>query len=168
MNLDCKLFGARNYVPYKRCSLYCKHKCRLLNSMECDSCTQLGWMNSSMYFWNTCKMFFFGICDWRSVSLLVWFVFPLFLLLMCLFLHSTCFGVAFFSIHCLSLDCREDFQNAKVKSWKATFFEQYFKSTQCKVVFSIFFCTSHAPHFTCNCIVHELEDLLLLKMSYVG
>lgn len=125
------------------CSLYCKYKCRLLNSMECDSCTQLGWTDSSMHFWNTCKMCFFGLCDWRSVSFLVWFAFPLFLLLMCLFLHSTCFGVAFFSIHCLSLDCREDFQTAKVKSWKAAFSEQYFKSTQCKLVFSIFL------YFTC-------------------
>lgn len=29
-----------------------------------------------------------------------------------------------------------------------------------------FFCTSHAPHFLCNC--DELDYLILLKMSYVG
>lgn len=32
--------------------------------------------------------------------------------------------------------------------------------------FQLFFCTSHAPHFPCNC--DELDDLVLLKMSYVG
>lgn len=31
-------------------------------------CTQLGWMDSSWPFWNAWKMFFSGLCHWKSVS----------------------------------------------------------------------------------------------------
>ena len=57
------LWGKVLCTKREMCSLYCKYKCRPLNSMECDSCTRLGWMDSCMHFWNPCKMWFFGLGD---------------------------------------------------------------------------------------------------------
>lgn len=131
--------------------------------MECDSCTQLGWTAAGLS--ETPGERFSLDFSTGRMSLLVWFAFLFCLLIMCLFLHSTCFGVAFFSIHCLSLDCREDFQNAKVKSWSRFVLSSILSLSNVSEYFQ-FFCTSHAPRFSCNC--DKLDDLILLKMSYVG
>lgn len=111
--------------------------------MECDSCTQLGWMDSSMAFWNTWKMFFSGLSHWKSVSShlsCVSFVSPnnvplssFHLLWSCFFLHSLpVFGL------------QRRFPKCKGKKLKSHFVLSGILSIQCKRVFSTFL------YFTCT------------------
>lgn len=96
-------------------------------------------------------------------SLLIWFAFLLCLLIMCLFLHSTCFGLAFF-LHSLPIfGLQRRFPKCRGKKLKSRFVLSSIRSLS---EYFQFFCTSHAPHFPCNC--DELDDLVLLRMSYVG
>lgn len=133
--------------------------------MECDPCTQLGWMDSSRPFWNTWKMIFSGLCHWKSVSshlICVSFVSPnnvplssFHLLWSCFFLHSLpVFGL------------QRRFPKCKGKKLKSHFVLSSFLSLSNVSEYFQFFCTSHAPHFPCNC--DEPDDLVLLQMSYVG
>lgn len=164
MNLDCKLFGARNYVQYKRCFLYFKYRCRLLSSMECDLCTQLGWMDSSRPFWNTWKMLFSGLGHWKSVSshlICISFVSPNNVPLSSFHLLWSCFF-----LHSLPIFGLQRFPKCKGKKLKSCFVSSSIPSLSNVSEYFQLFCISHAPHFHCNC--DELDDLVLLKMSYVG
>lgn len=82
------------------------------------------------------------------VSLLVWFAFLLCFLIMCLFLHSTCFGVAFF-LHSLPVFIlQRRFPKCKGKKLKSRFVLSSILSLSNVNKYFQFFCTSHAPHFS--------------------
>lgn len=76
-------------------------------------------------------------------SLLIWFAFLLCLLIMCLFLHSTCFGLAFF-LHSLPIfGLQRRFPKCRGKKLKSRFVLSSIQSLS-KRVFSIFL------YFTCT------------------
>lgn len=142
----------------KRCSLHSKYKCRLLNSMECHSCTQLGWMDSRRPFWNTWKMFFFGLCHWKSLFSFdcISFVSPnnvplssFHLLWTCFFLHSLpIFGL------------QRRFPKCRGKKLKSRFVLSSILSKRVFSIFLYFTCTSFSLQLWWTRWSHITENVL--------
>lgn len=115
-------------------------------------------------FWNIWKMFFLDFVTGRVSSRLICvsFMFPnnvplssFHLLWSCFLLHSLpVFGL------------QRRFPKCKGEKLKSRFVLSSILSLSNVSEYFQFFCTSHAPRFPCNC--DELDDLVLLKTSYVG
>lgn len=122
-----------------------------------------GWTAAGLS--ETWKMFFFGLCHWKSVSsslICISFVFPnnvplssFHLLWSCFFLHS---------LPVFRLQRR--FPKCKGKKLKSHFVLSSILSLSNVSEYFQFFVLHMHLIFPCNC--DELDDLVLLKMSYVG
>lgn len=130
--------------------------------MECDSCTQLGWMDSSRPFRNTWGTFFSGLFHWKNVSfrlICISFLSPNNVPLSSFHLLWSCFH-----LHSLPIfGLQRRFPKYKGKKLKPLCFEQYSKSIQCKRVFSIFLyftCTSFSLQLWWTRWSHITENVL--------